>query len=43
LVIEIERLQQRRILIEVAADRHKHTCLPGRDWTRCVENMQRRS
>ena len=40
LVIKIERVLQGRILIEIATDRHKHTCLPGRDWTRCVENMQ---
>ena len=40
LLIEIERVLQRRILIEIAADGHKHTRLPGRDWTRCVENMQ---
>src|SRR5260221_7360800 len=40
LVIKIERFLQRRILIEVATDRNKHACLPGRDWTRCVENMQ---
>ena len=40
LVIKIERVLQRRILIEIARERHKHTRLPGRDWTRCVENMQ---
>jgi hypothetical protein len=40
LVIKIERVLQRRILIEIAADRHKHTRLPGRHWTGCVENMQ---
>jgi hypothetical protein len=39
-VIKIKRGLQRRILIEIAADGHKHTRPPSRDWTRCVQNMQ---